>query len=88
MTVALFHSVCALLEAMWPAQYMGFMDALFHGSDFTVLQTSSAHPWRDYLYAMAVMALWALLLALFLHRCIMVWNGCVGTAAYVMHELH
>lgn len=34
------------------------MNALFHGMDFRLLQTSGLHPWRDYLYALSVMALW------------------------------
>lgn len=58
-TVAVFYSLCTLVEVLWPAQFMGFMNALFHGMDFQPLQTAAAHPWRDFLYALAVMALWA-----------------------------
>lgn len=58
-TVAVFYTLCALVEVLWPAQFMGFMNALFHGMDFRVLQTAELHPWRDYFYALAVMALWA-----------------------------
>lgn len=57
-TVAVFYSLCALVEVLWPAQFMGFMNALFHGMDFRPLQTSELHPWRDYLYALMVMAVW------------------------------
>lgn len=59
-TVAVFYSLCTLVEVLWPMQFMGFMNALFHGMDFRPLQTAELHPWRDYLYALAVMALWAL----------------------------
>jgi hypothetical protein len=65
MTVALFYSLCALVEVLWPAQFMGFMNALFHGMDFRALQTAAAHPWRDYFYALAVMALWAFAIGTF-----------------------
>lgn len=58
-TVALFYSLCALVEVLWPAQFMGFMNALFHGMDFRVLQADAPYPWRDYLYALVIMALWA-----------------------------
>lgn len=58
-TVAVFYSFCALIEVLWPAQFMGFMNALFHGMDFRPLETAELNPWRDYLYALVVMALWA-----------------------------
>lgn len=58
-TVALFYSLCALVQVLWPAQFIGFMNALFHGMDFRTLQTAAPHPWRDYFYALVVMALWA-----------------------------
>lgn len=57
-TVAVSYTLCALVEVLWPAQFMGFMNALFHGMDFRLLQTTELHPWRDYFYALAVMALW------------------------------
>lgn len=58
-TIAVFYSLCALVEVLWPAQFIGFMNALFHGLDFRPLQSAEPHPWRDYLYAVSVMALWA-----------------------------
>lgn len=64
-TVAVFYSLCALVEVLWPAQFMGFMNALFHGMDFRMLQTAGLHPWRDYLYALLVMALWAFAIGAF-----------------------
>jgi hypothetical protein len=41
------------------------MNALFHGMDFRALQTTAAHPWRDYFYAVVVMALWAFAIGAF-----------------------
>jgi hypothetical protein len=64
-TVAVFYSLCALVEVLWPAQFMGFMNALFHGMDFRLLQTVEANPWRDYFYALVVMALWAFAMGAF-----------------------
>jgi ABC-type phosphate/phosphonate transport system permease subunit len=65
MTVALFYSLCTLVEVVWPAQFMDFMNALFHGMDFRALQTAALHPWRDYFYALVVMALWAFAIGAF-----------------------
>ena len=58
-TVAVFYSLCTLVEMLWPVQFIGFMNALFHGMDFRPLQTIELHPWRQYFYALCVMALWA-----------------------------
>lgn len=64
-TVALFYSLCALVEVLWPTQFMAFMNALFHGIDFRPLQGFQPHPWRDYIYALFVIALWAFVLGTF-----------------------
>lgn len=57
--MALFYSLCALVEVLWPAAFIAFMNALFHGLDFRPLQAADAHAWRDYLYALVVIAAWA-----------------------------
>jgi ABC-type phosphate/phosphonate transport system permease subunit len=64
-TVAVFCSLFALVDVLWPAQFMGFMNALFHGMDFRPLQTAGLHPWRDYFYALVVMACWAFAIGAF-----------------------
>lgn len=64
-TVALFYSLCALVEVLWPAQFIAFMNALFHGMDFRALQSVALHPWRDYFYALVVTALWAFVVGAF-----------------------
>lgn len=33
-TVAVFYSLCTLVEVLWPAQFMGFMNALFPRTGF------------------------------------------------------
>ncbi|GAB3466127.1 hypothetical protein GCM10027321_31970 [Massilia terrae] len=58
-TVAVFYSLCTLVEVLWPAQFLGFMNALFHGMNFRLLQASELHPWRQFVYALAVMMLWS-----------------------------
>lgn len=64
-TVALFYSLCALVQDLWPAQFIAFMNALFHGIDFRTLQVVAPHPWRDYVYALLVITLWAFVVGSF-----------------------
>ena len=64
-TVAVFYKPCTLVEDLWPAQFMGFMNALFHGIDFRPLQAAELHPWRAYLYALAVMVIWSFAMCAF-----------------------
>lgn len=56
-TVALFYSLCTLIEVLWPAQFIGFMNALFHGLDFQPMRSGLASPWSDYFFALPVVAL-------------------------------
>lgn len=65
LTVAVFYSLCTLVEAIWPTQFMGFMNALFHGMDFHLLQAIELHPWRDFFYALVVLASWAFAMGAF-----------------------
>lgn len=58
-TVAVFYSLCALIEVLLPTQFMAFMNALFHGMDFRLLQASQPHPWSDFFYAVITLAIWA-----------------------------
>lgn len=58
-TVAIFYSLCTVIEVTWPVQFMGFMNALFHGLDFSDLSTSEPFSWASYFYALVVLAVWA-----------------------------
>ncbi len=58
-TVALFYSLCTLVEVALPNQFMNFMNALFHGLDFSKLASSEPYRWTSFLYALVVMAIWA-----------------------------
>ena len=57
-TVALFYSLCTLVEVTWPDQFMGFMNALFHGLDFRKLVTTEPFTWSSFVYALVVLAAW------------------------------
>ena len=57
-TVALFYSLCTLAEVAFPNQFMNFMNALFHGLDFSRLVSSEPYRWASFIYALVVMAIW------------------------------
>ena len=58
-TVALFYSLCTLLQVAWPDQFMRFMNALFHGLDFQQIMTTEPYRWSSFLSALVILALWA-----------------------------
>ena len=57
-TVALFYTLCTAVEVTWPDQFMGFMNALFHGLDFRKLLTTETYEWASFVYALVVLAVW------------------------------
>ena len=58
-TVVFFYTLCTVVEVTWPDQFMGFMNALFHGLDFRKLITSDAYDLSSFFYALVLMAIWA-----------------------------
>lgn len=57
-TVAIFYSLCTLIEVTLPNQFMGFINALFHGLDFRKLLTTEPYEWASFGYALVVLAGW------------------------------
>jgi hypothetical protein len=64
-TVALFYSLCALVWLAAPGPFLGFMNSLFHGMDFTPLVPAGGFAWGRFFQALLVMALWAFLAGTF-----------------------
>lgn len=64
-TVALFYSLCALVEVTWPDQFMGFMNGLFHGLDFRKLMTTEPYNWSSFFFALVILASWAFAIGAF-----------------------
>lgn len=58
-TVALFYTLCTVVEVALPDQFMNFMIALFHGLDFSKLVSPEPYRWTSFVYALIVMAVWA-----------------------------
>jgi len=64
-TVAVFYALCTLAWVLAPARFIGFMNSLFHGLDFTSLVQSSPFTWPAFLLALLVLSTWALLAGTF-----------------------
>ncbi|HEU4353866.1 MAG TPA: DUF5676 family membrane protein [Burkholderiales bacterium] len=59
-TVAVGYALCTLVFWIWPEAAAGFMNALFHGLDFTRLQSGpTLFRFGSFFYALIVLAAWA-----------------------------
>lgn len=64
-TVAVFYALCTVAWAIAPEPFLGFMNNLFHGMDFSSLVKDTAFSWTGFLAALIVLSLWALLAGVF-----------------------
>lgn len=64
-TVAVFYALCTLAWVLAPGPFLGFMNNLFHGMDFSGLVQSSQFVLQPFLSALLVLSLWALLAGTF-----------------------
>lgn len=64
-TVALFYALCTLAWVLAPGLFMGFMNDLFHGMDFSILARTESFAWPGFLIALFVLSTWALLAGAF-----------------------
>ena len=60
-TVAVFYVLCTLIWLVAPGPFLGFMNSLVQGMDFTLLLRSAPFAWGSFVEALVVMALWAFL---------------------------
>lgn len=61
LSMALSYSVCAVLYALCPAQGIAFLNALFHGLDFSRLQAPQAYGAADFFGPLLVLSGWGAL---------------------------
>jgi hypothetical protein len=64
-TVGLFYALCTLVWAVAPGPFLGFMNNLFHGMDFSGLVQPRPFAWPGFFTAMLVLSFWALLAGAF-----------------------
>ena len=59
-TVAVGYALCSAVFWIWPQAAASFMNGLFHGLDFTKLQSGpTLFSFGSFLYALVVLAAWA-----------------------------
>ena len=64
-TVGLFYALCALVWALAPGPFLGFMNNLFHGMDFSSMVKPQPFAWAGFVTALFVLSTWALLAGVF-----------------------
>ena len=64
-TVGVFYALCALVWAVAPGPFLGFMNNLFHGMDFSSMVQPRPFAWPGFLAALLVLSTWALLAGVF-----------------------
>ena len=64
-TVGVFYALCALVWAVAPDPFLGFMNNLFHGMDFSSMVQPRPFAWPGFLAALLVLSTWALLAGAF-----------------------
>ena len=64
-TVAVFYGLCTLVWLAAPGPFLGFMNSLFHGIDFSSLVHPGGFSVGGFVEALIVMALWAFLAGTF-----------------------
>ena len=62
-TIAIAYTLCTLVFLAWPQAAASFMNGLFHGLDFTRLQTApGSFGFQSFVYSVIVLTIWAFVL--------------------------
>ena len=64
-TVGVFYALCALVWTLAPGLFLGFINNLFHGMDFTGMVQPRPFAWSGFLAALLVLCTWALFVGAF-----------------------
>lgn len=64
-TVAVFYALCTAVWVVAPGPFIGFMNSLLHGLDFSPLLMAAEFSWGGFFAALVVMAVWAFLAGTF-----------------------
>jgi hypothetical protein len=64
-TVAVFYALCALAWVLAPATFLGLMNNLFHGMDFTAMVQPRPFSFPGFVAVLLVLGTWALLAGMF-----------------------
>jgi len=64
-TVGLFYVLCTLTWVVAPGPFLGFMNSLFHGMDFSSMVRPQPFAWPGFLTALLVLSAWAFMAGVF-----------------------
>lgn len=64
-TVAVFYVLCTLVWVLAPGPFLGFMNSLFHGLDFTSLVQSTRFALPAFVVVLLVLSAWSFLAGAF-----------------------
>lgn len=64
-TVALFYALCTLAWALAPGPFLGLLNNLFHGLDFSSLVQPRPFAWSGFVVPLLVLSVWALVAGAF-----------------------
>jgi hypothetical protein len=64
-TVGLFYALCTLAWAFAPGPFLGFMNNLFHGMDFSGMVQPRPFAFPGFLASFLVLSAWAFLAGMF-----------------------
>lgn len=64
-TVGVFYALCALAWVLAPGPFLGFINSLFHGMDFSAMVQPRPLSWSGFVVALLLLSGWALLAGTF-----------------------
>ena len=64
-TVAVFYALCTVAWVVAPGPFLGLLNNLFHGLDFSSLVQSHPFDWTGFVAPLVVLSVWALLAGAF-----------------------
>ena len=64
-TVGSFYARCTLAWVLAPGPFLGVMNSLFHGMDFSSMVRPGPFAWPGFVVALLVLSTWALLAGTF-----------------------
>ena len=64
-TVGVFYALCTLAWVLAPGPFVGFMNSLFHGMNFSSMVQPAPFAWQGFLTALLVLCTWALFVGTF-----------------------
>lgn len=64
-TAGLFYALCTVAWALAPGPFLGFMNNLFHGLDFSPLLQAQPFAWTGFISTLLILSVWALLAGTF-----------------------